>query len=142
MSNSRQARVIRTAISPRLAIRMRLNMRSQARGNSKRIFFSFPLLPFLEWNIAMLLGWIVILLVLEHFQGTNKCRTSIFRIDHGIDIAGFRRLEWVGKGLAVLLNHLIAGCGGIFGFLERVAKDDTDGALRTHDCNLSGWIGQ
>ncbi len=90
----------------------------------------------------MLLGWIVILLVLEHFQGTNKCRTSIFRIDHGIDIAGFRRLEWVGKGLAVLLNHLIAGCGGIFGFLERVAKDDTDGALRTHDCNLSGWIGQ
>src|SRR4029450_11094189 len=151
MSSSRQPRVIRTAISPRLATKMRLNIEMQASaldnanvGTTGRspLQSRFYLLPFLKWYIPMLLWRIMILLVLEHFQATNKRRPSILRIDHRIDIAGLRCLERVGKGLAVLLDHLVAGFERIFGFFERVAKDDTDSALRTHDRNLSRRIGQ
>src|SRR5215510_13294297 len=85
---------------------------------------------------------IMILLVLENFQATNKCRPSILWIDHSIDIPGLRRLERVGKLLPVLLDHLVAGFESICGFFERVAKDDTDRALRTHDRDLSSRIGQ
>src|SRR5262245_63250377 len=84
----------------------------------------------------------MIVLVLEHFQATNKCRPSVLWIDHRIDIPGFRCLERVGKSLPVLLDHLVAGFESICGFFERVAKDDTDRALRTHDRDLSSRIGQ
>src|SRR5262245_58711726 len=107
---------------------------------SRLSFHAFSL--FLQGYIPVFLWRIMVLLVLEHFQITNKCRSSILWIDHRIDIPGLRRLERVGKLLPVLLDHLVAGFERICGFFERVAKHDTDGALRTHDRDLSRRIGQ
>src|SRR6266536_6367491 len=108
--------------------------RQQTRGQSVQCR-SLASRMLLERYIPMLFGWIMILLVFEHFQATNECRSGILWIDHGIDIAGLRCLERVGKGLAVLLDHFVAGFEGICSFFELVAKDDTDGAFRTHDRN-------
>src|SRR5262245_37825642 len=99
-------------------------------------------LAFLQGYVPMLFWRIMILFVLEHFQTTNKCRSSILWIDHRIDIPGLRRLERVGKLFPVLLDHLVAGFERICRFFKRVAKHDTDGALRTHDRDLSSRIGQ
>src|SRR6266850_1661620 len=98
MSSSRQARAMRTAISPRLAMRMRLNM-DQAVGAQH----AAPL-P-LQWNISMLLRWIVVLFIFKHFKRADQRRPRVLGINHRIDVARLRGFEGVGESLPVVGDH-------------------------------------
>src|SRR5277367_819207 len=138
MPNSRHARIIRTAISPRLAIRIRLNIKlawlpkfyteSSAReltgtwGIRSRRGFS-------KWNVAVLARRIFFALVGERLQRADQLGTRVARHDHFIYIAKLGGLERIRESLAIVLGQARALDDGIFCLREFVAKNDVDGLL-------------
>src|SRR5437867_2486919 len=87
MPSSRQARMTRTAISPRFATRMRLKSARKAGS---------------EWNIAMLLGRVPVALVLQHLERADEARAGVGGLDDLVDVAELGRLVRVGEGAPVV----------------------------------------
>src|SRR5438132_13241154 len=108
----------RTAISPRLAISIRLNIRGSER------------------YVAVLAGRIAIALVLEHLERADQPRPRIVRHQHLIYIAQLRRLEWVRESSPIILDQPRALLFGIFGANQLAAKNYVDGLLRSHHRDL------
>src|SRR5271167_2184370 len=91
--SSRQARITRTAISPRLAIRTLANtseLLSAARGRP------------LQRDVAVLLGGIAVALALERIERTDQPRACLPRIDDVVDVAPPRRDIGVRELLPIL----------------------------------------
>src|SRR5512138_3342457 len=80
--SSRQARMMRTAISPRLATRTFLNMTPHRRERQ----LPFPT-THLQRNIPVLLRRVTIAFVAQHFQAVDQARTRLLRLDHIVDVA-------------------------------------------------------
>src|SRR5262245_5054611 len=115
MPSSRQARMTRTAISPRFATSTRRNI---SRAGVAR----------LERDVAMLLGRVPVALVLQHLEGADEARTRVLGTDDLVDVAELGRLEGIGEGLAVLrLEPRPLGLG-VLRLLDLVPEDDVDRA--------------
>src|SRR5690242_18821502 len=121
MPSSRQARMTRTAISPRFATSTR---RKSGAG--------------LEGDVAMLLRRVLLALVLQDLERADDFRSRLFRLDDLVDVAELRSLERVRERAPVVGDEALALLVGILRALELVAEDDVDGALRTHDRYLGG----
>src|SRR2546428_1210616 len=126
MPSSRQARMTRTAISPRFATRMRLKSGRDAGS---------------EWNVAMLLGRVPVALVLQHLERADEARARVGGLDDLVDVAELGGLVRVGEGLPVLGDQALALGGGILRPPDLVAEDDVDGAAGPHDRDLGGGGG-
>src|SRR5579875_1165363 len=126
---SRQARITRRAISPRLAIRMRLNMAARVLQAS-------------QWNIAVLARRVVLALVFQRAQRSNQSRAGIARTQYFVHVAQLGGLERIGEGTPVFLGQ--AGALGDFigSLLELVAKYDVDRPLGSHYCDFRAGIGE
>src|SRR5438034_9022451 len=118
MPSSRQARMTRTAISPRFATRMRLKGGREARS---------------EWNVAMLLGRVPVALVLQHLERADEARARVGGLDDLVDVAELGGLVRVGEGLQVRGDQAIGLGGGNLRRLDLVTEDDDDGAVWHHD---------
>src|SRR2546429_6975350 len=127
MPSSRQARMTRTAISPRFATRMRLKGGREARS---------------EWNVAMLLGRVPVALVLQHLERADQARARVGRLEDLVDVAELGGLVRVGEGAPVVGDQALAFGGGVLRPLDLVPEDDVDGAVRAHDRDLGGGGGQ
>src|SRR6478672_8567108 len=79
MPRSRQARMMRTAISPRLATRTRRNGLSLRKDRSGS-----------ERDVAMLLPRVGVALVGEDLEGADEPRPRLAREDHLVDVAARR----------------------------------------------------
>src|SRR3954471_704794 len=80
MPNSWQARMMRTAISPRFATRTRPNGLPPGLSLRKDGDIS-------ERDVAMLLPWIRVPFVGQHLERPNQSRSRLGRLDHVIDVA-------------------------------------------------------
>src|SRR6059036_2867676 len=118
MPSSRQARMTRTAISPRFATRMRLKSARKAGS---------------EWNVAMLLGRVPVALVLQHRERADETRAGVGGLDDLVDVAELGGLVRVGEGAPVVGHQALALGGGVLRPLDLVAEDDVDSAVRAHD---------
>src|SRR5947199_7818010 len=127
MPSSRQARMTRTAISPRFATRMRRNSGREAGS---------------EWNIAMLLGRVPVALVLQHLERPDEARSRVDGLDDLVDVAELGRLVGIGEGAPVVADQALALGGGVLRPLDLVAEDDVDGAVGPHDGDLGGGVGE
>src|SRR3954464_9864049 len=111
--------MIRTAISPRFAMRTRRNGAASASSLRKDEAGS-------ERDVAMLLPRIRVALVGEDLEGTDQAGTCLRRFDHFVDVATPRRdvrireLRLVGCDEPRLLDSWIV-CRG-----DRVLEDDVD----------------
>src|SRR5947199_8944685 len=114
MPSSRQARMTRTAISPRFATRMRVKG-----GRS-------------EWDVAMLLGRVPVALVLQHLERADQARAGVGWLDDVVDVAELGGLVRVGEGAPVVGDQALALGGGVLRPLDLVAEDDVDGAVGPH----------
>src|SRR2546422_9335435 len=123
MPSSRQARMTRTAISPRFATRMRLKSGREAGS---------------EWNVAMLLGRVPVALVLQHLERADEARTRVGGLDDLVDVAELGGLGRVGGGTPVVGDQAVALGGGILRPLDLVAGDDVGRAVGPHDRALGG----
>src|SRR5213593_1788022 len=122
MPSSRQARMTRTAISPRFATRMRVK-----RGRS-------------EWDVAMVLGRVPVALVLQHLERADQARPRVLGLDDLVDVAELGRLEGIGERLAVLGLEAPALLLPVLRLLDLVPEDDVDGAVGAHDRDLGGGV--
>src|SRR5438093_11289085 len=118
MPSSRQARMTRTAISPRFATRMRLKSGRDAGS---------------EWNVAMLLRRVPVALVLQHLERADETRARLLRLDHLVDVAELGRLVRVRERLPIVGDEPLALLLRLGGLLDLVPEDDVDGAVGTHD---------
>src|SRR5436305_12730081 len=123
MPSSRQARMTRTAISPRFATRMRVK-----RGRS-------------EWDVAMFLGRVPVALVLQHLERADQARARAGGLEDLVDVAELGGLVRVGEGAPVVGDQALALGGGVLRPLDLVAEDDVDGAVGAHDRELGGGVG-
>src|SRR5689334_20475128 len=131
MPSSRQARMIRTAISPRLAMSRR---RKGGPWLSLRKDESVPAVS--EWDVAMLLSGVRIPLGLEHGEGSDHLRSRFGRANDVVDVAARRGDIWVRELGLVFLHQATSFRGRIFGRCQLVLVDDVDGPLRAHDRDL------
>src|SRR5262245_1411446 len=93
MPRSRQARMIRTAISPRFAISTRSNGGSSLRKDELAS----------ERDVAMLLRRIRLALARQHLEGADEAGPRLGRPDHVVDVPATRRDPGIGElGLVVL----------------------------------------
>src|SRR3546814_866420 len=92
MPMRRAVLMIRQAISPRLAIRIFLNMPQ-----------SLPA-PRSERNVVVLLPRVLELLVAQHGEGPADAAAGVARLDDVVEIAARCRHEGVGELLPVLLG--------------------------------------
>src|SRR3954452_24463713 len=121
--------MIRTAISPRFAMRTRRNGASSAPSLRKDEAGS-------ERDVAMLLPRIRVALVGEDLEGTDQAGTSLRWFDHFVDVATrrgdvwIRELRFVGPDKTCLLHSRIIRGG------DRVLEDDVDRTLRAHHGDL------
>src|SRR3954447_24043499 len=99
MPSSWQARMIRTAISPRLATSTRRNGAGSATPSLRK--------DVLERDVAMLLSWIRVALVGEDLEGADDPRSRFHRLDDVIDIPA--RRGRVGTGELGLVGGNEAG---------------------------------
>src|SRR3989442_14069250 len=123
MPSSRQARMTRTAISPRFATRMRVKG-----GRS-------------EWDVAMFLGRVPVALVLQHLEGADQARAGIDGLDDLVDVAELGGLVRIGGRAAVVCDQALALGGGVPRLLDLVPEDDVGGAGGAHDPELVGGLG-
>src|SRR6184192_1942207 len=96
MPSSRQARMTRTAISPRFATRMRV------KGGR------------LEWDVAMFLGRVPVALVLQHLERADQARAGVGGLDDLVDVAELGGLVRVGEGAPVLGTSRSRSAAGSF----------------------------
>src|SRR5215213_8332215 len=94
MFMSRQARMMRTAISPRLAIRILLTAWLAA----DRVIVSERDVPVLLWRVLVALR-------LERGEAGDQLRARLVRPDDFVDEPALRRDEWIGELLAIF-GHL------------------------------------
>src|SRR2546426_4470994 len=123
MPSSRQARMTRTAISPRFATRMRLKS-----GRSER-------------DVAMLLGRVPVALVLQHLERADEARAGVGGLDDLVDVAELGGLVGVGEGAPVVGDQTLALGGGVLSPPDLGAEDDGDRAVGPHDRDLGGGGG-
>src|SRR5215470_18293512 len=102
MPSSRQARISRTAISPRLATSTRLKSRRSER------------------DVAMLLRRIAVAFVLQGLERGDEARARVLGCDDLVDVAELGGLERVGERAPVLRLEALALDVGVLGFLELV----------------------
>src|SRR5262245_10280945 len=112
MPMARAVRITRQAISPRLAMRILLNI-FRAR---------------LQRDVVVLLPGILELLVAQHGEGAAEAAAGAVRHDDVVDEATRARDEGVGELGAVLLGAL----RDLRGIADVGAEDDLDRALRPH----------
>src|SRR3954451_8114025 len=123
--------MIRTAISPRFAMRTRRNGAASASSLRKDGAGS-------ERDVAMLLPRIRVALVGEDLEGTDQAGTSLRWFDHFVDVATsggdirIREFRFIGCNEARLLDSRIVGRG------DRVLEDDVDRTLCAHHRELRG----
>src|SRR5262249_50664071 len=103
MPISRHARMMRTAISPRLAMRILFN--------GARAFGLASVFYRLERYVAVLLRRVLVALVVEVFQGGNQPPAGIARPDDFVDEATAGRNIRVGE-LLPELRHLVGASRG------------------------------
>src|SRR5437867_5111471 len=84
MPSSRQARMTRTAISPRFATRTRRKSGAAS-----------------ERDVAMLLGRVLLALVLEDLERADDLRSGFVRLDDLVDVAEFGCLEGIGERVPI-----------------------------------------
>src|SRR5258706_10496791 len=87
MSRSRHARMIRTAISPRLAISTRRNGGPSLRKDVVRVRAAAAS----ERDVAMLLSWVRVALVRQQLERRDEAGSRLGRTDHRVDVAARRR---------------------------------------------------
>src|SRR4029434_1823303 len=96
---------------------------------------------FSQRYIPMFLRWVLVPLVLQHFQRLDKLLAGLARLDHGIHetaICGDIRVrEAVTEFFDFRLTHFVA-VGGMFQF---TFVDDVHCAFRAHHRDLSGRPG-
>src|SRR2546429_7715474 len=112
MPSSRQARMTRTAISPRFATRMRLKGGREAGS---------------EWNVAMLLGRVPVALVLQHLERADQARARVGGLDDLVDVAELGGHVRVGEGVPVVGDQALALGGGVLPPAHFLAEDDVGG---------------
>src|SRR6185503_16401487 len=127
MPSSRSARITRTAISPRLATRTRRNGGFWVES---------------ERDVAMLLRRVLVALVREHLERADETGARVLGADDLVDVAELGGLERVGELLPVVGRETLALGLGLLGLLDLVAEDDVDGAVRPHDRDLGGGVGE
>src|SRR5919197_1071519 len=116
MPSSRQARMTRTAISPRLATSTR-----RKRGRS-------------EGDVPMLLRRVALALVLQHLERPDEARPRVLGLDDLVDVAELGGLEGIREGVAIVGHEALALLLGPWsGLLDLVAEDDVDRAVGPHD---------
>src|SRR3954468_12240503 len=131
--------MIRTAISPRLAMRPRRNGRPSLRkdgpwepptaaGPSPRRGS--------ERDVAMLLARVDVALVGEELEGRDEPGPRLGRPDDGIDVAARGRGIRTRELDAVFLHQARPLRVGIRGGGDLVLEDDRHGAVRAHDRDL------
>src|SRR2546426_7043524 len=98
MPSSRQARMTRTAISPRFATRIRLKSGPEARS---------------ERDVAMLLGRVPVALVLQHLERPDQARARVGGLEDLVDVAELGGLVRVGEGAPVVGDQAPALGGGV-----------------------------
>src|SRR4051812_23178249 len=131
MPSSRHARMIRTAISPRLAMSRR---RKGGGGPSLRKDVAVPACS--ERDVAMLLSGICLALRLQHLEGSNHLWPGLGRPDDVVDIATgrgdvrVRELCLVRRNEPATLGRLVLGSGKL------VLVDDVDRTVGAHDGDL------
>ena len=117
--NSWQARKIRMAISPRLAISTLLNRRVCSSGMS--IYFSLIVKgalslrtelpePLSKRDIAMFFGRVLIAFVLQHVQGVDQPWPCLAGFDHVVNIPHLRGDVGIGKVFAIFFNEFFFLC--------------------------------
>src|SRR3990170_1037784 len=164
MPSSRQARMMRTAISPRFATRTFLNMTphhlslrggcwssmpnevrhvsrpsptKQSHLSTKHYIASRRLaMTFLQRNIPVLLRRVGIALVAEHFETVDQTGARLSGLDDIVNIAAFRRNVRAGKFLAIHSDQFRLFPGRILRLFELFAEDDVDRAIRSHHRDL------
>src|ERR1700689_1784089 len=140
--------MIRTAISPRLAIRIRLNINlpwlpgfyTESRARELTARSSRCRRPFSKWNVAVLAGRILFALVGERLQRADQLGTRIMRHDHFIYIAQLGGLERIRESLAIVLGQTRALDDRVFGLGQLVAKKNVDRLLGPHHGDLGARI--
>src|SRR5215203_6520026 len=139
MPSSRQARMMRTAISPRFATRTRPKggTRSVAVARSRRSA-SVRKDTGSERDVAMLLPRVRVALVREELQGADQPRTRLAREDDLVDVAARRGDVRIGERRLVFRYEPATLPGRIGGAGNRLPVDDVHGALRAHDGDLPG----
>src|SRR5690349_4545101 len=122
MPASRQPRITRTAISPRLATSTRRIGR-------------------LEGDVAMLLGRVLIALVANHLQRGDELGAGLRRLDDLVDVSTGGCNVRIGQTLAILGLESPTFRVRIGRIGQLVAEDDVDRALHAHDRDLRRWPG-
>ena len=86
----------------------------------------------LEWNVSVLLPWVLQLLALEHVQVLAHLLSGLRWDNDVVNESSDSSWEGVAEQLGVLLLVLD-------GVLLIVTEKDGDGSLGSHDGNLSSW---
>src|SRR5436190_14640217 len=131
MPSSWQARMIRTAISPRFATRTRRNGGPAASTSSTGPVASLckdgPLVlaaASLEGDVPMLLSGIGVALVGQHLEGPDDPGPRLHGPDHVIDVAPAGGDIGVREARAIFLDELPPNGGRILGRGDLVLEDD------------------
>src|SRR5262249_45149856 len=120
MPRRRALRMIREAISPRLAIKIFLNVPLRRAGMAS------------ERNVVVLLPRVLERFRAQHRESPADASASGMRHDHVVDESAMTGDERIGELVAVLL-----GAGLDLGLIPDVAAEyDLDRALRPHDRDL------
>src|SRR5215212_1706987 len=133
--------MMRTAISPRLAIRSRRNsgapMSLRKDGRSVTAAGATS-----ERDVAMLLSRVGVPLRLQHLERTDDARPRLGGPDDVVDVptprgdVRVREFRLIRSDEPSALPHRIVRCR------EFVLVDDVHGALSAHDGNLGRWPGE
>src|SRR5512134_3600081 len=89
MPSSRQARMMRTAISPRLAMStlVTFDIGPQTTNGRRRS----------QWNIPVFLLGVDVALVGQQLEAVDQARARLARFDHVVDVAARGGDVWVGE---------------------------------------------
>lgn len=88
----------------------------------------------LEWNVSVLLPWVLQLLALQHVQVLAHLLSGLRWSDDVVNESSDGGWERVAEQLGVLLLVLD-------GVLLIVTEEDRDGSLSSHNSNLGSWPG-
>src|SRR5437773_2552620 len=121
--NSRQARMTRSAISPRLAMSTFLNIRARPS----------------EGNVAVLLGRVPVPLRAQCLQGVDQTRSRVARIDDVVDVAATGSDVRMRELLPILLDLCVSRLLRIVAVVDVLAEQNLDCALRPHHRDLRRW---
>src|SRR5258707_12720071 len=129
MPISWQARMMRTAISPRFAIRT-LEKGALRRTSGASSLYKDGAVS--ERDVPMLLSRVRVALAGEHLQGGDQAGPRLGRLDHVVHIPARGRDVGV-RELLLVLGHEAGSLGDrVFGRGQLVLEDDRDRAVGAH----------